>query len=413
MGEAIMASVGRSGILPGLKWKLQTRIYTKNDTFVVPGNIKNNEIRVMCYGGGGGSITIANQWDYAYSGSKRGGGGGGWMNTKIFTNINSLASIKITIGKGGQHGGTAAPGAGGTTFFGSYLSANGGQAGGYGNAASGGNGGSGGGAGGKAQYTGDANGGRGFQFGGGGAGGQALIDASTPVDNLTPTSVIGNGYLSISGNGGPYGGSGGGRAYYEYSAATPGQDSIQMWYYTKQCYGGTYGGNGGICKNGNSGKYITTDFFNFDLLKNSLINNPIGGRTGINKYSGGGGGGGYGGAGGNGGNSIGSGRILALGGCGGGGGYGANGGNGFTVDNISNIPTSVFTTYGVSNVSLIGGGGGGGYGGKGADGWFGVGGGGGGYGPSNYGAGGGGSAINKGYGKDGICIVQYYEMVME
>lgn len=414
MGEAIMASVGRSGVLPGLKWKLQTRIYTTNGTFVVPGNIKNNEIKVMCYGGGGGCYQTANQWDYAYTASKRGGGGGGWMNVKVFTNINALESISINIGKGGQQGATAAATSGGTTFFGKYLSANGGEAGNFGTyGAKGGNGGSGGGAGGKAYYSGDANGGTGFQFGGGGAGGQVRIDFSGSLGSLTATNLIGNGYLSISGNGGIYGGSGGGRAYYEYSAAIGGQDSMQMWYYTKQCYGGSYGGNGGICNNGNNGKPITIDFFNYNLLKDSLVNNPIGGKVGINKYSGGGGGGGYGGAGGSGGNSIRSGKILAFGGCGGGGGYGANGGNGFTVDNISNIPTGVFTTYGYSNASLIGGGGGGGYGGKGADGWLGVGGGGGGYGPSNYGAGGGGSAINGGYGKDGICIIQYYEMVME
>lgn len=391
MGEAIMASVGRSGILPGIKWKLQTRIYTSNGQFTVPSNIRNNELKVMCYGGG--SSMSGCSWaggNYNFC-----GGGGGWMNLKVLNNLNSFTIVNINIGKGGIYNrNNGQPIGGGTTFFGNYISANGG---------SGKNGGSGGGGGviGKTmgsthmEYPG-VDGGVGYQFGGGGGGGGiSNVSAYSPSDYYDTNYVMcGNG-----GNGGIFGGGGGcGGKLFNWSDKTFG---------IKNNYGGNGGANG---KNGSNGNSINNNYLdNLENLK--FINNNCGGIIDSVYYYGGGGGGGYGGNGGNGGKAYGhTGTIekgsSTVGGGGGGGGYGSKGGD----------------------ANCLAGGGGGGYAGNGADGTspdFSIfnndyrspysifGGGGGGYGPSNYGAGGGGTAINGNNGKDGICIIQYYEMVIE
>lgn len=423
MGEAIMASVGRSGVLPSIKKKLQTRIFTTNGTFVVPGNIVNNELRVMCYGGGGGS----------YGG---GGGGGGWMNQKVFRNIPSQTLININIGTGGSSNK-----AGGSTIFGNYLSANGGSAGTvyrisvgqvY-DISCGGSGGSGGGGGGRVTYgrsTKFSTGGKGYCFGGGGAGSSYCLVSTEETTNPIIGKIVlsrfnynsGSGYHNrkfanecIGGDGGKYGGGGGGGAFsYQYLASSKTLE-IEVG---RPGAGGIYGGDGGYCSNdGNDGHYITENKIINDRSID-LLNNPSKGFT-LNSI-GGGGGGGYGGAGGNSdiinycitsnlkssySSDYNTYKGILFSGSGGGGGYGANGGNGAL--SKGGYYSSVDSLEGG------GGGGGGGYGGKGADAINNGGGGGGGYGYSNYGAGGGGTAINGDSGKSGICIVQYYEMVME
>lgn len=437
MGEAIMASVGRSGVLPGIKKKLQTRIFTSNGTFVVPGNIVNNELRVLCFGGGGSSVGTHDAWGTGWFSNA--GGGGGYMNQQILNNIPSQVAINVNIGVGaapsdayGRNGG----GVGGSTFFGSYVSANGGSPGSvrYCRITSdthklisvGGNGGSGGGGGyGSCDYS---KGGDGEQFGGGGAGAHPASLANYNINinrvttkkwtanysesNYNHANSLNNG--ADGGNGGIYGGGGGGGFYY---ASTYTNGAIEF------CIGnggkgGKYGGNGGeYGSDGIDGKFISESQIIQDI---NLYNNPSKGLS-RNKF-GSGGGGGYGGRGGSanitsfclhynmrgsGGSDYNDYRCITLSGGGGGGGYGSNGGNGALSNNSRMSQTYVYMLKG------SGGGGGGGYGGNGADAINDQGGGGGGYGPSNYGAGGGGTAINGSSGKDGICIVQYYEMVME
>ena len=121
--------------------KIHTEIYIKNGTFIAP---VTGKYSILLFGGGGAGITHG------------GGGGGGDMNAKTIA-LTKGTSVAINIGLGGINGN-----AGGTTFFGSYLSANGGEAG-KGN--SGGNGGTGGGG-----YDG-GRGGKGYYGGGGGGGG--------------------------------------------------------------------------------------------------------------------------------------------------------------------------------------------------------------------------------------------------
>ena len=92
----------------------------------VPATLRGN-VSVLIFGGGAGGIY---------------GGGSGWMNNGELS-ITPGSKVNIIIGAGGRSGNTA----GGTSSFGTYLSANGGS-------------GHSGGAGGA--------GGRGYQFGGGG-----------------------------------------------------------------------------------------------------------------------------------------------------------------------------------------------------------------------------------------------------
>ena len=348
MAEAIISRRynGGNGTKPSVDTVLQTLTVTSNGTLAMPVCV-NNLYTIRIFGGGGGGIQ------YSTGG---GAGGGGWMNN----NTISLApgtNISIVIGKGGNgaiYGRKAE--SGGTTTFGVYLSANGGEGGTFDN---GGNGGSGGGG---SQY-----GGRGYQFGGGGGG------------------FAGNG-----GDGGIWGGGGGGSGRLEFF---------------RQSLGGTYGGNGGYGGFNVSDTDIAgengTNTIGFISVPNNLQGYGIGGNTGRN--SGGGGGGGYGG---NGGSSTSTGSSYCNACSGGGGGYGPGGYGG-----SASAGSGTYNRFGC-------GGGGGGYNFHGMPSTWKGGGGGGGY--SEHYATGGNSYNNSGTnynenninpdctGKPGICIIQYY-----
>ena len=177
--------------------ELRTEYIAVSQSYVVP--YHTGPISVRIFGGGGGGTDVGGSRSEV-------GGGGGWMNNGDLTIANG-ETVQITIGTGGRSS-ESRPTAGGSIFFGSYLSANGGSSasGSYG-----GDGGSGGG--------GDAAtvGGRGYQFGGGG--GMNGGDGGT---------WGGGGGGRNGGNGGIYGGGGG---------AGPNCNGFGT--------GGTYGGNGG------------------------------------------------------------------------------------------------------------------------------------------------------------------------
>ena len=354
MGEALITRPGgASGGGSSGSGNLVTNIFTTNGVFIVP-KAKDQQFSVRIFGGGGGGASLNSQYSNGkvlyYSCA---GGGGGYMNNDILT-LTEGETIQVSIGAGGKGESmfanttvynNAVGKTGGTTSFGTYLSALGGDgARALHNKANGGNGGSGGG--------GDDCGGIGFQFGGGG----------------------GNYGYANRATGGKWGGGGG----YGYGSTTqPGGCLYENSQNIREItgYSGLAGNGGNNSKDAQNG----TNTIGNNQIPNSLqgtgtagfnIGNNNGTAIYIYKSCGGGGyggcggksGGGGGGYGGNGGNT-----------CGGGGGYGGKGGDGF--------------------------GGGGGYGdggSNGGDGSFGAGG------------GGNSFSHIAGNGGDGICIIQYY-----
>ena len=411
MSEAIISRRGSSGGSGG--GQLRTDVITGSTNWTVPNHKGNISVRI--FGGGAG-------------GDNQRGGGGGWMNNGEF-NISNEINIQITIGKGG-HGYFNSMNSqyfsmvGGTTSFGTYLSANGGS---YSDGGSGGGSSSGGtgfqfGGGGST----DSHGGNGGTWGGGGGAGSLVYGGTSRGGNGGTYGGGGGGYASDSsrtsygGNGGTYGGGGGCNYGLNFGA------------------GGEYGGNGGTStinpENGtNTNSWTNVDNVGGVLLRGwgragNTISLPTSISVGGTMISGAGGGG----FGGNGGNCIQFNEtglvtpiVYACGG--GGGGYGSNGGNannaygggggGYGGDGYGGGGG-----YGKEATGGIGkGAGGGGYFAKGGDGIDGFNGGGGSYGPGGsrnvstfnapgFGGGGWGSPYSGEYcnGGQGICIIQYY-----
>lgn len=382
---------------------LKTEWITENTIWTVP-TVINNEFYVQLVGGGGGSGV--------YGDANGSGGGSGWLTQETLYLIPGDI-VSISIGNGGKsvqwHGKD-----GGTTSFGTYLIANGGQGGNYQNNR-GGNGGAGG--------FGREYGGTGYLWGGG-----ATLNTKGGDGGVWGGGAGGNWY---GGNGGIYGGGGGmayGRGGGNGGKYGGGGGSSGSSYYG---IGGEYGGNGGaangtqLSENGTN----TIGWNNVASLDNgytSLSGAGLRGCVYLQNYSSGitiwelnnsiynlGGGGGFGG---NGGHGLASNiRNDKLRIAGGGGGYGSNGGD------ISKLGLSFQRQPGS---------GGGGYGG---DGGYIAGGG---YGkqstPRGYGGGGyyqntdhSGGAGALGYGnggttgnqynitdnmngQQGVCVIQYW-----
>ena len=398
MGEAIISrgggtssggSFGRNGLI--------TEIFMTNTMWQVPKGIRNNQVSVRIFGGGGASYKN-------YSG----GGGGGQMNFGII-NLSNIKIIPISIGEGAKYinADRYYPMNAGTTSFGTYLSALGGESA---NGENGANGGSGGGSYYERSGYGFATdlpvGGDGIQFGGGGSGFYENSKARVKYSNGGNWVYS---YFGKGGNGGKWGGGGGSGL-----VQSPG-------------IGGLYGGNGGYINynadanranfiNAENGYNMASDNQNLiNSNKNLIIDGTelgyglAGEVTGETNFwnTGGAGGGGCGGNGG-----------LITGyncSCGGGGGLCANGGEGGWAKNNK------------GRFQSVGGGGGGGYcGGDGGKGSICGGGGGGGYGiygkgagwdnadgtgfhPAGIAAGGAGNGdVVDSNGGSGICIIQYY-----
>ena len=448
MAEAI---ISRRGAFDGSSsGSVVTELIVLNTNWKAP-KAKNQTFSVRIFGGGCAGLD----------GYGRGGGGGsGWMNNGELQ-ISDNTTISITIGDGS----TNHDNAGGTSSFGTYLSANGGLG------SDGGAGGfepDGGGWGGMITPTGNNYNGIGYQFGGGaayvsvlnwevgsgglyGGGGGLFVGITGRGDNSIINSkggtyggggglysyiYRGQNYSTYTGvNGGEYGGGGGLVAVHDQKANSSGISY-------RGGIGGKYGGNGGLLvyeANNYSDSPVYRNLSEYKVAQNgtntstwtNVFNDGNGyfrgrGLAGNNYGAGGGG------FGGNGGHQIlnantnNANRIYDnMCGGGGGGGYGSNGG------------TVYYNAY-----SGGGGGGGGGYGGDGGNNWGGGGGygksakggdnmgggggyygkggtqfgGGGGYGPGGdmeksgkFGGGGGGSTGgHPGSGGDGICIIQYY-----
>lgn len=246
------------------KLATKTEIFTQDGYFRVPDGVTS--LRVMCYGAGGAG-GAANSSGYTGGG----GGGGYYAEETIAVTPGEVIPVTIGLGGGGHFGNphqSTVVLTGGATSFGTYLSADGGEAGGD-NGGDGGSGGSGGG-GGYTNYSNKyANGGIGYQFGSGGGGG------------CHPD------YSQTSSPGGPMGGAG--------------------------------GANSGDGSNGIDTTNMDVPFPGFGLGGKSFVSNGGTSSGSHTTRNGSGGGGGFGGNGGNGGYRTG----------GGGGGYGSNGGNGY------------------------------------------------------------------------------------
>jgi len=412
MSEVMISRRGGGGSGWSSETKLVTEYITFNRNWIVPNGVKDNQFSVRIFGAG-----CTN------------GYGSGWMANEVYTNLQTGQAINIIIGKinPDYNNIITSQSTGGTSSFGTYIYANGGdglhggagggdsrsyggigyQFGGGAGGRSGGSGGPWGGGGGAYGYQVSGNGGHGGTYGGGGGG---------------------SFYGGWGGNGGTYGGGGG--AGFEVLS------SSQWRGYGGR--GGTYGGNGGYVHTSTT-TFPSTDLYVVPtngtntitwtnvakdditgeyLRGNGVALSSLSSYFSANNLSGGGGG--YGGCGGLGAVSYTNYRWASQGG-GGGGGYGSNGGN---------------ATYSGSELWSGGGGGYGGDGGKGGGGYGKVskgsstgGGGGGYYCPAvyTYGAGVGiwengilvarfadGGAFTwyqantRCYPKQGICIIQYY-----
>jgi hypothetical protein len=102
-------------------WGWKWNIYTSNGTFTAP---FSTNYYVMCYGGGGSGNIYINRYFIAYF-----GGGGGYMNNNGGnpTYLTAGTSVPITVGSGGIYNSSVnTDNSGGSSSFGTYLSALGG-----------------------------------------------------------------------------------------------------------------------------------------------------------------------------------------------------------------------------------------------------------------------------------------------
>jgi hypothetical protein len=96
------------------------KTFTASATWVVPAGVSQVEVEV--WGGGSGTYASTSTW-------ASGGGSGGGYARKLVTGLTPGQSIAVTVGVGGAMGTTAGavPTAGGTSSFGTYVSATGGS----------------------------------------------------------------------------------------------------------------------------------------------------------------------------------------------------------------------------------------------------------------------------------------------
>lgn len=194
-----------------------SQTFTSSGTFTVPAAVRTIDIFVV---GGGGSGGHCNGYSSQGNKTNAGGAGGGYTATKKAYAVTPGQTFAVTVGAGGPYtSGSSATG--GTTSFGSILSANGGNGGQGGRVAGsvkGGDGGSGGGgAGGSGSYATYAKGGSDGSDGVTGKSGtpgkgQGTTTRAFGESSNTLYAGGGGGYNSSSSGGGGAGGDGGGGA---------------------------------------------------------------------------------------------------------------------------------------------------------------------------------------------------------
>ena len=257
MGEAILVKAGGGKVDENYdpndkyitSWELKTELITSSKEYTVP-KAKNQQFSVRIFGGGGGGSFVPS--------------GSGNMNNGEFK-LNKGDIIPIIIGACGQYSGSAING--GTTTFGTYLSATGGEAGNKmsGHAGNGGNGGIYGGGGGTSKAISLGNGGgsgvngintigMGLEFEGAGLAAKSVNNINTGTFKSGGGGYGGNGGKSAvgikhgeiglafaGGGGGGYGGNGGNSYALSYSEKTT---KIEWWSNGFSGGGGGYGNDG-------------------------------------------------------------------------------------------------------------------------------------------------------------------------
>lgn len=112
-----------SGQTSGIKWAspagVKYQIFTSDGTFTVPSGVTSVKVTLIGGGGGGGYNGLGGS----------GGGGGGGVYYRQSQSVTSGSNITVTVGLGGAGSSTSNGGAGGTSSFGTYLSATGGGGG--------------------------------------------------------------------------------------------------------------------------------------------------------------------------------------------------------------------------------------------------------------------------------------------
>lgn len=102
----------------------QMQVFVSNGTFVVPEGVTRLTVS-MCGGGGGGGGARTSSTNHG-----AGGGGGAGFHLRANVNVTPGESIPVVIGAAGAGGLTQSYGsAGGTSTFGTYLTATGGGGG--------------------------------------------------------------------------------------------------------------------------------------------------------------------------------------------------------------------------------------------------------------------------------------------
>lgn len=192
--------------------------FISSGTFTVPTGVTS--VQVFCVGGGGSGGNGGN------GGANKGaGGGGGYTKTGVYT-VTAGSKIAITVGAGGVNAGS-----GGSSSFGTYVSANGGNC--SGESVLGSTGGSGGGGGGTWNYTipgyggSDGNAGRGAGKKGeyyNGASGQGSTTRAFGESSGTLYAGGGGGGDYGSGSGGTGGAGGGGNGGTGISSSSAAKD---------------------------------------------------------------------------------------------------------------------------------------------------------------------------------------------
>lgn len=183
-------------------------------TWAVPVGVSRVRVTVIGGGGGGGGA-----FSPSGSGASGGGGGGGAYGVKL-VDLTGVTSVSVTVGAGGSGGisNTTNPTSGGSSSFGTYVSASGGSPGGNGSSGSA-NGGAGGLASTGSDYGGAGQGGatgliKDGVFAIAGLGGSTQNGGSYTAPNVTGSSALG-----VSGSSGTNGAGGSGGAAYNATAS--------------------------------------------------------------------------------------------------------------------------------------------------------------------------------------------------